>query len=119
MYRTRTVLFAAIGIACVFGGRLAAEDVNALYTDGVKFFEARDYKAAVEKLKQFCTKAKTDNRLLDAKLKLGDSLLGLGMLMQATNTYEEWLREFRRTKEAADVRLKYGRCFEAALLLTG
>lgn len=91
-----------------------AEDLNALYADGVKFFEAKDYRASADKLKQFCAEGKNDARLPEAKLKLGDSLAGMGMLVQATATYEEWLKENGSATNAAQVRLKYARSFESA-----
>lgn len=92
----------------------AAEDINVLFTDGSKFFDAKDYKAAAEKLQKFCSEGRTDPRLPEAKLKLADSLLGMGMLMQASGTLEEWLKENAAAKNAPQVRLKYARTFEAA-----
>ncbi len=110
----RSVLSFGLGLSLLFCQAVShAESLDALYQEGIKFYNAKDYKAAAEKLKQFTQKGKTDNRLPDAKAKLGDSLLGLGMLMQATTTYEEWLRDFSINKQSGAIRLNYARCFEA------
>lgn len=110
--RHMTFLLLVLAVSLPIGHGLG-QNADALFTEGSKYFKARDYKAAVEKLRVFCSKAKIDPRLPQAKLMVGDSLLGLGMLMQATETYKEWLKEFPHKKEARDLRLKYARCFEA------
>jgi len=115
MLRAKLILVGTLGLALAtgWGPRLSAEAPDALYNDGVKFYEAKDYKAAVDKLKQFAVQAKNDPRLPEAKQKLGESLIGMGMLMQASATFEEWLRDYATAKTAPQVRLQYAKCFEA------
>ena len=69
----RSVLSLGLGLSLLFCQAVShAESLDALYQEGIKFYNAKDYKAAAEKLKQFTQKGKTDNRLPDAKAKLGD-----------------------------------------------
>ncbi|MDA0837841.1 MAG: tetratricopeptide repeat protein [Planctomycetota bacterium] len=110
----RLVLSFGLSLSFLFCQAAArAESLDALFIEGNKFYDAKDYQAAVEKFKQFTQTGKADKRLPEATARLGDSLLGLGMLMQATTTYEEWLRDFGTNDQAGDIRMNYARCFEA------
>lgn len=69
-----------------------------------------DYASAVELLRGVCSSSEAT---LGEKLLLAESLVGAGLLMEASGVYAKVLREFPNSPKEEEIRIRLAKCLEA------